>query len=135
MDKNEEELNDIISRIKTCPNCKAVVNGDKFCHNCGMNLEEENTSENSSENTFEKTANNETELPPPNSETQKEMNKTITSVKVISSLFVILPIIGAIIAMIWTISAGGGLRRIFNVYALRNRRRIFVSCSNCGTYC
>lgn len=135
MDKNEEELNDIISRIKTCPNCKAVVNGDKFCHNCGMNLEEENTSENSSENTFEKTANNETELPPPNSETQKEMNKTITSVKVISSLFVILPIIGAIIAMIWTISAGGGLRRILNVYAIRNWRRIFVSCSNCGTYC
>lgn len=135
MDKNEEELNDIISRIKTCPNCKAVVNGDKFCHNCGMNLEEENTSENSSENTFEKTADNETELPPPNLETQKELNKTITSFKVISSLFVILPIIGAIITMIWSISNGIGFRRIFNDNVIRNWRRIFVSCSNCGTYC
>lgn len=135
MDKNEEELNDIISKIKTCPNCKAVVNGDKFCHNCGMNLEEENTSENSSENTFEENANNETELPPPNSETQKELNKTITSFKVISSLFVILPIIGAIITMIWSISNGIGFRRIFNDNVIRNWRRIFVSCSNCGTYC
>lgn len=135
MDKNEEELNDIISRIKTCPNCKAVVNGDKFCHNCGMNLEEENTSENSSENTFEENTNNETQLPPPNSETQKELNKTITSFKVISSLFVILPIIGAIITMIWSISNGIGFRRIFNDNVIRNWRRIFVSCSNCGTYC
>ena len=38
MDKNEMEFNDIINRIKTCPNCKAVVNDDKFCHNCGAKL-------------------------------------------------------------------------------------------------
>lgn len=42
MDKNETELNEVINIIKTCPNCKAVVNGEKFCHNCGMNLEEFN---------------------------------------------------------------------------------------------
>ena len=66
MDKNEEELNDIISRIKTCPNCKAVVNNDKFCHNCGMNLKKGKT--------FEETANNESQFPPPNSETQNEIS-------------------------------------------------------------
>lgn len=35
MDKNEMELNNI---IKTCPNCKSVVNDDKFCRVCGEQL-------------------------------------------------------------------------------------------------
>ena len=56
MDNDEEELNDIINRIKTCPNCKAVVNNDKFCHNCGKSLledtytEEEKVEEDTKEN-------------------------------------------------------------------------------------
>lgn len=45
MDKNEMELNEVIDRLETCPNCKAVVNGDKFCHNCGKNLEDSNNNE------------------------------------------------------------------------------------------
>ena len=38
MDNEEQKLNEIIDRIEVCPVCKAVTNGDKFCHNCGAKL-------------------------------------------------------------------------------------------------
>lgn len=50
MDENEKKLNNLINKIETCPNCKAVVNGDKFCHNCGKKLVGTEDSENRYDN-------------------------------------------------------------------------------------
>ena len=40
MNKEEQKLNEFIDKIEVCPVCKAVTNGDKFCHNCGTDLTE-----------------------------------------------------------------------------------------------
>lgn len=40
MNNEEENLKEVIEKLEVCPVCKAVTNGDKFCHNCGTNLEE-----------------------------------------------------------------------------------------------
>lgn len=45
MDNEEQKLNEIIDRIEVCPVCKAVTNGDRFCHNCGKNLLNDNYTE------------------------------------------------------------------------------------------
>lgn len=50
MYENEKKLNNLINKIETCPNCKAVVNGDKFCHNCGKKLVGAKDSENRYDN-------------------------------------------------------------------------------------
>ena len=43
MDNEDKKLNEVIKQIQVCPVCKAVTNGDKYCHNCGKYLlEEEN---------------------------------------------------------------------------------------------
>lgn len=44
MDKSETELDKLINKLEVCPNCKSVVNGDKYCHNCGKYLLEDNSS-------------------------------------------------------------------------------------------
>lgn len=41
MDNEDKKLNEVIKQIQVCPVCKAVTNGDKYCHNCGKYLLEE----------------------------------------------------------------------------------------------
>ena len=40
MNNEDEKLNKVIDNLEECPICKAITNGDKVCHNCGMKLSE-----------------------------------------------------------------------------------------------
>lgn len=38
--EDNKSLNESIKKLEVCPECKAVINGENFCHNCGKNLYE-----------------------------------------------------------------------------------------------
>lgn len=38
MNEDEKNLDNFINNLEVCPNCKAVVNGERYCHNCGKDL-------------------------------------------------------------------------------------------------
>ena len=38
MENGEKEIDEVIKKIEVCPNCKAITNGEKYCHNCGKYL-------------------------------------------------------------------------------------------------
>ena len=47
MNDEENELNQFMEGLKTCPQCKAVVNGERYCHNCGREISNHTSVENS----------------------------------------------------------------------------------------
>ena len=38
MNDDEKSLDNLMNNLEVCPNCKAVVNGERYCHNCGKDL-------------------------------------------------------------------------------------------------
>lgn len=93
MDKKETEFDEVINKLKVCPNCKAIVNGETYCHNCGKYLSEDKIS-------TEKEQSNESEIGE-NSTIEAQGGKKINAIQgmfIGIAVSLVVAVIGIIIA-------------------------------------